>query len=78
MGIYRTILNNFLTYLKDTSGKNPEAFFISSNENIRQMRVTYQTLGSLQRFLEWLEEMATNEETGFLNGSIGFMIMGGK
>ena len=54
-----------------------ERFLISSVENSREMRTSYQTLGSVAKFTEWLEMKASEESTGYSPGTI-FISVGGS
>ena len=52
-------------------------FLISSMENSREMRTTYQTLNSIAKFTEWLEMKAAEEASGYNPGTI-FTSVGGS
>lgn len=67
MGFYKEFYDKFKAHLLV---KPVDSFFISSSENVNRMRTTYQALGSLTRFLEYLEQKVIEElalEEGFLN-----------
>lgn len=55
-----------------------DAFFINSAQNIRDMRATYQNLGSISRWIDWLEQKAQEEQAGNAPGAALFSIMGGQ
>ena len=59
MSTYRQIFERFKNHI---ATKPVDSFFLSSTENLNKMRDTYQALGSVARFLEWLEIKALEEE----------------
>lgn len=53
-----------------------DAYFKASIENSKEMRTTFTTLGSIQKFVEWLGAKASAEEEGQAEGGL-FMTIGG-
>ena len=64
---WTTLYNNWLDAL---ANRDPDSFFNSSYENSREMRVTYTTLGNVQKFTAWLKSKAEEEASGIDEGSI--------
>jgi len=54
-----------------------EAFFTKAEENSTEMRTTYQTLGNIERFSEWLEKKARDEINGHTRGQMYSLNVGG-
>jgi hypothetical protein len=73
MGFYRTELERFKTALSE---RNVDAFWIMSNENSREMRVTYTKLNNITEFIEWLEMKADMEDISETSGSVLLSIGG--
>lgn len=57
------------------ANRKPMDWFLSSYENMREMRVTYTKLGNLTEFYEWVLAQQAIEENGGL-GSFQMSIMG--
>lgn len=61
--------------------RNVEAFFVSSTENSREMKVNYTRLENLQKFTEWLENKAANEsltdDEGYGGSSVSILMCQG-
>lgn len=75
---YRDFYARWIQYV--STDKPINSFFLSGSENISEMRATYQTLGSVEKFTEYLLNKAQEEEayggnTGLMNSSC-FQIMG--
>lgn len=61
MGYWATLLEEWKVALRKGT---VEAFFISSVENRNQQRTTYQSLGSIQAYTDYLIRMAEAENAG--------------
>jgi hypothetical protein len=60
-----------LTRFKDAlANRSVDAFWISSSENMREMRTTYTKLGNITDFISWLESKASEESLGLSAGEI--------
>ena len=61
MGFWSNLLAEFQIAL---AKKDTDSFFYNSVENRNQQRTTYQELGSLQRYHDYLIKMASSERAG--------------
>lgn len=73
---YQDLLEKFKEHL--LTGRPIDSFFIQGAQNIRDMRSTFQSLGSISKFIDWLERKAANEAAGNPQGAALFRIMGGQ
>ena len=72
---WQNTLEKFKDYIE--TGSNVDAFFISGSQNMRDLRTTYQSLGSIAAFLDYLERKAQVEAAGAEQGAAFFSLMGG-
>ncbi len=56
---YQDLYVKWLTYI--ATGKPVKSFFLLGDENIREMRSTFQSLGSIAAFTDWLRKQAQDE-----------------
>ena len=76
MNEYRKAYNDIKTYI--ASGRPASAYFTEASQNIKEMRISYTSLGSTKTWIEWLLYMATTEESGNVPGAELFMIAEGE
>lgn len=74
MGYWRQQLIRFKEHI---AKRQIEAFFTDASENSREMKSTYQSLGSIEKFLIFLEYMADQEDSGFSAGAVLTSVAGG-
>lgn len=77
-GPYRILYDSWMTYL--TTERDIADWFISSAENIREMRVTNPPMKSIRETTEWFEMKVRQEECGDSQSQTGaahFTILGG-
>lgn len=73
-GYWQNELDRFkIAYAK----KNIDAFFINSTTNSREMKTVYTNLGSISKFIEWLEYKAAEEAEGNSTSGTIYMSVGG-
>lgn len=68
--------HEYLRWLDAIANRNIDAFFISSNENSREMRTTYSNARNLQEFTAWLKAKADEEAAGISDGEMSMCIGG--
>lgn len=56
---FQVIYEKWMAYL--ATGRPIKSFFLEGSENIREMRSTYQSLDSVQKFTDYLLQMAQEE-----------------
>jgi len=59
------------------ANNNINAFFLKAEENSHEMRTTYQTLGNIERFTNYLRKRALWEINDYTEGEISSLNVGG-
>jgi hypothetical protein len=57
-------------WLDALATRDINAFFHSSTENSREMRVTYSTINNIESFTSWLKAKSDQEQSGVDDGEL--------
>lgn len=69
----------YTRWLNALANRNTDAFFVSTTENSREMRVMYTKLENITKFTEWLKEKASAEAVSAEDGGGGILMsIGGE